>query len=104
MTDEDKELLMLAAKAGGIDLWRGDAFRGNGFLLACGTTLWNPIASDAQNRRLQIKLRIGLVPQEEGAWVCLTYNSEGEEVMLSADNCPNLAVVKAAAEIARKMK
>lgn len=103
MTEDDKELLRLAAKAGAIDLWRGDAFREHGFLLGCGTTLWNPITSDAQNRRLQIKLRIGLVPQEEGAWVCLTYNSEGEEIMLSADDCPNLAVVKAAAEIGRKM-
>jgi hypothetical protein len=101
MTEDDKELLRLAAKAGDIE-YHIDTLDGCDKFV-CNGYVWNPLVKDGDNRRLQIELRLGLVPQDDGAWVCLTYNSEGEEVMLSADNCPNLAVVKAAAHIGRKI-
>lgn len=99
----DRELLEAAAKAAGIEYRPESGYRVTG-LGATGMRhleRWNPLTDDGDNRRLQIKLNLGLVPQEEGDWVCITYDSEGDEVVLAVDADPNRAVTRAAAEIGR---
>lgn len=101
----DRELLEAAAKAAGkvaiwcpiynhtdVELWAYDetGHPEEG-------TRWNPLTDDGDNRRLQVKLNLGLVPQEEGAWVCITYDGEGDEMALAVDVDPNRAIVRAAA-------
>ena len=61
MIESDKELLILAAKAAGIGLWKDsspwrDTASGVGLLLASGAHLWNPLTDDADAFRLAIKM------------------------------------------------
>ncbi|SSW67227.1 hypothetical protein AVE30378_02514 [Achromobacter veterisilvae] len=60
--------------------------------------VWNPLTDDGDNRRLQVKLGLGLVPLEGGGWGCITWD-HGEEVTLATDFDPNRAIVRGAAEI-----
>jgi len=97
----ERELLEAAAKAAGIALHIVGDGEGGATLYSFPDMLyWNPLIDDGDNRRLQIKLNLGLVPQEEGGWVCLTYDSEGDEVSLAVDADPNRAIVRAAAAMA----
>lgn len=89
----DRELLEAAAKAAGVPVSQIAV----GSWCGCG---WDPLTDDGDNRRLQVKLNLGLVPQEEGDWVCITYDSEGDEVSLAVDADPNRAIVRAAAAMA----
>lgn len=99
----DRELLDLAAKAAGIAItWergqdypeRIELFRGH----LANYEPWNPLTDDGDNRRLQVKLCLGLVPVEGGGWDCITWDHD-DEVTLAADFDPNRAIVRAAAAI-----
>ncbi|WP_419342745.1 hypothetical protein ACM1PE_06740 [Achromobacter sp. PD1] len=95
----DRELLELAAKAAGMKL----DFTAGGKIVWDVTgdihRIWNPLTDDGDNRRLQVKLRLGLVPLEGGGWDCIAWDYDGE-VSLATDFDPNRAIVRAAADIA----
>lgn len=103
----DRELLDLAAKAAGLKVWGGMGHQSE-MLFASPTRPdpdgrvtgleWNPLTDDGDNRRLQIKLRLGLVPLDGGGWDCITWDHD-EEITLATDIDPNRAVVCAAARI-----
>lgn len=56
----DRELLEMAAKAAGMALYPGDAWRdtamGVGLLLSNGRWIWNPLHHDGDALRLAVKL------------------------------------------------
>lgn len=104
----DRELLELAAKAAGLRIHgprqaERDALQcaDVGLWIVNETTCWNPLTDDGDNRRLQVKLCLGLVPIEDGGWACITWDHD-EQVTLAAEFDPNRAVVRAAAEIGRQ--
>lgn len=98
----DRELLDLAAKAAGLDLtWKEGTCKGGHFEGAfVNGVSWAPLTDDGDNRRLQVKLCLGLVPIEDGGWACITWDHD-EQVTLAAALDPNRAIVRAAAEIGR---
>ena len=116
----DRELLELAAKAGGIDYkpdnkdWKHDdhcAFWSYDDLCTCGAR-WNPLTDDGDAFRLAVKL--GLVVDTLNGRVILaerlgkghrdwTYGATEDEVF-DDDFATRRAIVRAAAEIGRNMK
>lgn len=106
----DRELLELAAKAAGYE-FRWDQFKdGAGYARArepgggAAFPIWAPINDDGDNRRLQVTLRLGLVPTEGGGWDAVRYDAEScAETVLASDADPRMAVLRAAAEIGRGM-
>ncbi|WLW64265.1 hypothetical protein RA224_12810 [Achromobacter aegrifaciens] len=105
----DRELLGLAANAAGVDGTWHEIYGTEVGQDACGISavaaprwgdkLWNPLTDDGDNRRLQVKLRLGLVPLEGGGWDCIAWDYDGE-VSLATDFDPNRVIVRAAADIA----
>ncbi|WP_241131119.1 hypothetical protein [Achromobacter xylosoxidans] len=100
---EDRELLELAAKALGIDHPGGEHCVNGPALWDCkARKWWRPLTDDGDNRRLQVKLRLGLVPLEGRGWDCYSHTDAGEN-MLATDMDPSRAVVLAAAAIGKEM-
>lgn len=108
----DREMLELAAKAASLQVWPGTGFQAHLLFRRPDTAdpsgkvagvEWNPRYNDGDNRRLQVRLRLGLVPLDGGGWGCVTWDHD-EEVTLATDLDPNRAVVMAAAEIGAKMQ
>lgn len=113
---EDRALLELAAKAAGMEVLSEKPWpNGNDgwFFNQVGDqppalyhrknlVRWAPLDDDGDNRRLQVALRLGLVPLEGGGWDCYSYTDAGEK-MLATDMDPNRAVVLAAAAIGKEM-
>ncbi len=102
----DRELLELAAKAAGLEYYWVKV-DGGSLMQAYepdsrNEESWNPLTDDGGNRRLQVRLRLGLVPLEGGGWDCYSYTDAGEK-MLATDMDPNRAVVLAAAAIGKEM-
>ena len=94
----DRELLELAAKAAGYEYAKH-----GGYIVVDGIPgNWNPLTDDGDNRRLQVALKVGLVPIEDGGWACITWDHD-DQVTLAADLDPNRAVVRAAAAIGKAM-
>lgn len=101
MTDTtDRELLELAAKAGGVEL--GYWCPNNGAFW-CGE-YWNPLDDDGDNRRLQIDLKIELIITDQAANACFDWVFYSEPLGKNARKAARRAVVRAAAEIGRGMK
>ena len=106
---EDRELLELAAKASGIpDLkyWGAPCIPAAwiyDYQDAYTYKTWRPLTDDGENRRLQVKLCLGLVPLEGGGWDCITFTDDGDGVTLATDMDPNRAVLLAAAAIGKEM-
>ncbi|MGE8627673.1 hypothetical protein [Achromobacter denitrificans] len=97
----DRELLELAAKAVGYRKFQYCETSGSWQAIYVdddGVGFWMPLTDDGDNRRLQIKLRLGLVPLDGGGWDCITWDHD-EEITLATDIDPNRAIVRAAAEI-----
>lgn len=100
----DRELLELAAKAAGRTVEGFSPQKGLLVSLRDGVSAWwNPLTTDGDNRRLQVALKVGLVPIEDGGWACITWDHD-DQVTLAADLDPNRAVVRAAAEIGKAMQ
>jgi len=109
----DRELLELAAKAAGIELWPGDAWRMitprfSGLLLKDGATIWNPLTDDGDALRLAVK--VGRMPEliRDGSGVFCGYETKrnchspiiekfGDDRMAAIRR----AIVRAAAEVYR---
>ena len=111
----DKELLELAAKAAGAK-WIDETFPYDGFGrmmldFGDGAIEWNPLTDDGDALRLAVKLGMHVVVDNEGGLVrvyCQSF-AKPEEVYGGGEqgNDPyaatRRAIVKAAAEIGRKL-
>ena len=109
----DRELLELAAKAGGIDYkpdnkdWKHDdhcAFWSYDDLCTCGAR-WNPLDDDGDALRLAVKF---LFEIDMGRGCIVIRHSVGFKILEAFNHDPyaatRRAIVRAAAEIARNMK
>lgn len=104
----DREMLELAAQAGGVDIgaWHESA---NAFLLIGATrTWWNPREDDGDAFRLEVACGLDMDRTVTG-W--LTVRSMQHDVFMPSTRlgddpaaATRLAIVRAAAEIGRKMK
>jgi hypothetical protein len=98
----DREMLELAAKAAGIDV-HFDATQWDRFWVNDGG-FWNPITDDGDALRLAVKLGLTITPnyhvEQKGLGVVVFTELEDSE-----DFCmpTRRAIVRAAAEIGRKM-
>lgn len=98
----DRELLELAAKAGGIEFNEKRSPTGN-IALHCPQSVgwWNPLNDDGDALRLAVKLKINLSFSQDcafGFWIGTP--KDGEDLSSHARR----AIVQAAAEIGRNMK
>ena len=106
----DRELLELAAKAAGIELWHEDVFT-NGLtqkVSDSGILRWHPLINDGDALRLAVKLGIIIEYRREiPACFAYHYNSNLEVVQRNDQLDPyaatRRAIVRAAAEIGRQM-
>lgn len=103
---DDKELLVMAAKAAGIEIvqWQDDCPRVmSGFPIP-----WNPLANDGDALRLACQLQLDLVLGHNGAAVTMAGKRMIEESCHqdSGENlaCTRRVIVRAAAEIGRAMQ
>lgn len=113
----DKELLELAAKAYGIEVVHmcdpvESGETGSDFFHADGK-YWNPLTDDGDALRLAVKLELGLHVDLCKCWVCVFYGNDFIDDGFSKDGgitvddpyaATRRAIVRAAAEIGRKMK
>lgn len=108
----DRELLELAAKAAGMPLWPGDAWRAltkhSGLLRANGCDLWNPLADDGDALRLAAVLKIDLEWQATSMHPAPEIEAYRRDDEAGSFYCANeheddyrRAIVRAAAEIGR---
>jgi hypothetical protein len=107
----DRELLEAAARAAGMDIIRSrldDPMQRDMLVRKSPRNVhhdfgaWNPLTDDGDNRRLQVKLRFALIPCEGGGWDVVRYVGEGgAECVLASDMDANMAVVRAAAAMAK---
>lgn len=106
----DRELLELAAKTAGTELWQDVA--GNYYLNPRLSKIWNPLTDDGDALRLAVKLNLDIefLPEPDGVevWVCATWDdtpvSQTEEVGKDPYAATRRAIVRAAAELGRAMK
>jgi hypothetical protein len=102
----DRELLEMAAKAAGIELWHEDVFI-NGLTQKVsnnGVLRWNPLTDDGDALRLAVKLRHFRI----GLGECIGRGAYSHIAMLESGPDPDAAtrraIVRAAAEIGKAMK
>ena len=107
----DRELLTLAAKAGGIELRWFSHLRHNGIDLwpqepHIGNSPWNPLTNDGDALRLAVRLRIEVEPWIHGDSACA--RAAVREVLIDEphygedpERATRRAIVRAAAEIGR---
>ena len=98
----DRELLELAAKAAGIELWHEDVFT-NGLTQKVsdnGVLRWNPLTDDGDALRLAVKLEMCIDFMD-----CRVIAGNLPEVVIDFDDGNyRRALVRAAAELGRSMK
>lgn len=108
----DRELLVLAAKAAGIegDIQEGDiGFWVGGDAGRRAGACWNPLADDGHALRLAVKLRIQVTPGTYNKDEFTAYSAAGTEARehwssLQDDSAATRrAIVRAAAEIGRTL-
>ena len=103
MTDEDKTLLEMAAKAAGLTGYRYVTPDVEHRLLTDrGITVWNPLASDGDALRLAVKLRLDIDHHQFSVNVWDGYIGTGR--IPSGDDpyaATRRAIVRAAAEIGK---
>jgi hypothetical protein len=108
-TESDRELLELAARAGGV---KGDYLHPYGIVI--GSTFeapvcWNPLRDDGEALRLAVKIKlqvlIGQGPAGDITWVMTPENPDiegpSERHGADANAATRRAIVRAAAEIGR---
>ena len=103
----DRELLEMAAKAAGIDLWHEDVFT-NGLTQKVsdnGVLRWNPLTDDGDALRLAVKLRMSVFHSLSDVYVV---DDDGDiEVEEGHKRDPlaatRRAIVRTAAKIGRQM-
>ena len=95
----DKELLELAAKAAGYSV-RTDITYADGVVVNDGA-IWNPLTDDGDALRLAVKL--GLIVEAGRCWHSKHGPAFGEDLLAGDMAATRRAIVRAAAEIGRKM-
>ena len=102
----DRELLELAAKAAGIELWHEDVFT-NGLTHKVsdnGVLCWNPLTDDGDALRLAVKLLFEIDMDRRSIAI---RHQTGVKILRAFNNDPyaatRRAIVRAAAEIGRSM-
>lgn len=113
----DIELLEAAAKAAGINVWRGKNFQADSLYRnsSPGSSVitgieWNPITNDGDALRLSVKLQIDIDWSHKWSDGTVQAYSEGShhcaEEPIGGDPyaATRRAIVRAAAEIGRNMK
>jgi hypothetical protein len=103
----DRELLELAAKAAGIELWHEDVFT-NGLTHKVsdnGVLCWNPLTDDGDALRLAVKLEMELKVYNTSAHAA---SAKCERSVCASEKgdpyaATRRAIVRAAAEIGRNM-
>lgn len=109
MSDGDRELLELAAKAAGyrVHIW-GEKGQEN-----CARTdvdvggRWNPLTDDGDALRLAVKLRLKIQITEHGAAVRIGFENLSLVALdetADVESATRRAITRAAAEIGRSMK
>ncbi len=105
---KDKELLILAAKAAGIDHPGGDhSIANDGRLWDCkALRWWNPLTDDGDALRLAASLKLTVRIDSIGAAARQNDGDTWEGVMSNPDSCAatRRAIVRAAAEIGKGMR
>jgi len=116
MTDKDKELLELAAKAAGIKALRSpdgvlrDCTGGDPMMNIFASKPWNPLTDDGDALRLAVKLKIQITPETYQDYEVTAYRggfceaTEKATMGYSIEEATRRAIVRAAAEIGRNMK
>ena len=106
----DRELLMLAAKAAGIELWWTDNYGGVFLRQKHSPVIWNPLTKDEDALRMAVKL--GMTVDIGSRPVAFTDASViRDDMRIGADEyhegdpyaATRRAIVRAAAEIGRTM-
>lgn len=103
MSETDKELLELAAKAAGIEV---TAVVVDGIPHRFGSGYWNPLVDDGDALRLAVKLSLTVYHWTDEICVCNEKGTVNEDVARIGDiyAATRQCIVKAAAEIGRNMK
>jgi hypothetical protein len=120
MTRDDKELLELAAKAAGIEVWFSRMSDGKGGVIEpCHRTLngetvvWNPLDDDGDALRLAVKLEMTIDTDYNGGVVAGNINIGFDEPEYGYQEgmgkkdlyaATRRAIVQTAAKVGRKMK
>lgn len=107
----DRELLLLAAKAAGIEVWPRA-----GMLITQQTGYWDPLTSDGDALRLAVRLQLSVYNEQvqSGAAYCTRGDDEvfqyvsgatngGSKVLLEDYAATRRAIVLAAAKIGKSM-
>ena len=99
----DRELLELAAKAYGYEIYDYDKSNNQCWIMPDGQTPWSPLTDDGDALRLAVKLKIGslFALQQWGNENMDDANSAYEQDPYAATR---RAIVRAAAEIGKDMK
>lgn len=109
--NEIRELLELAAKAAGYKI-RGDWEYDEswGFKVSTGPgapTWWNPYHDDGDSRRLEVRLTLSVIHSTGGAAMVMSHDMGVSITETPSDGdseaATRLAVLRAAAEIGRRM-
>lgn len=100
----DRELIGLAAKAGGVagQFLDDDEFFLNGDRTPDNDTTWNPLRRDGDAFRLAVKLCMNIEVTDSHVYAC-TMGNCSEPAKPDRDAAVRRAIVRAAAEIGRTM-
>lgn len=107
----DRELLEMAAKAAGIELWHEDVFK-NGLtrkVSQAGVLRWNPLTNDDDALRLLRRLELDISHDNERNAVSVTNQCDVSIEVGMPDEAGDIyatlrrAIVRAAAEIGKAM-
>lgn len=101
----DRELLELAAKAGGIEL-TGRTFGGLYETVGQENRWWNPLTDDGDALRLAVRLRLDVMffeglQEVQSAHCTVGFSATGESYGDNVEAATRRAITRAAAEIGR---
>ncbi len=96
MTDKDRELLELAAKAAGLMLWTHA--NDDGFYISDPMRRWNPLDNDGDALRLAIKTKVLFDMQDHVGQLIFE-----EGIQSDSEAEARRAITRAAAEIGKAM-
>jgi hypothetical protein len=97
----DRELLELAAKAAGIDVWTdidGNLYAGD------HESRWNPLEDDGDALRLAVEIGLSIYIEPFRVGVPTSGEVVWEEVVLDGFAATRRAIVRAAADIGKDMQ
>lgn len=100
--NNDRELLELAARAGGVVFCDGEDIYGG--LILVGGHSWNPLTDDGDAMRLAVKLGLLFKYMTDRYEMFMRFYLEELDNDLKPSEATRRAIVRAAAEIGKEMK